>query len=77
MTLEPSAVCEARCNQRRGRTILMTREIHGKRLKAGESFSAAHIVGYLGTIGEMHAVNNGYKGHTALSVDGSEWRLVE
>jgi len=25
----------------------------------------------------MHAVYNRYKGHTALSVDGSGWRLVK
>ena len=29
------------------------------------------------TIDEMHAVYNRYKGHTALSVDPSGWRLVK
>ena len=29
------------------------------------------------TIDAMHAVYNRYKGHTALSVDASGWRLVE
>ena len=38
--------------------------------------AAAHIVGYFDTIDQMHAVYNRYKGHTALSVDQSGWRLV-
>ncbi len=46
-------------------------------MKAGESFSAAHIVGYFDTIEEMHQVNDRYKGHTALTADKSGWRLVK
>jgi len=41
------------------------------------SSRAAFVVGYFDTIDEMHAVYNLYKGHTALSVDGSGWRLVK
>jgi hypothetical protein len=41
------------------------------------SSRAAHIVGYFDTIDATHAVYDRYKGHTALSVDGSGWRLVE
>jgi hypothetical protein len=44
-------------------------------VKAGESFSAAHIVGYFDNIDDMHQVYNRYKGHTALSTDRSGWRL--
>ena len=44
----------------------MIEEIHGKPVKAGESFSAAHIVGYFDTIEDMHKVYDRYKGHTAL-----------
>jgi len=77
LTLEPSVVYEAWCSQRPGDIIVMIEEIHGKPVKAGQSFSAAHIVGYFDTIDEMHAVYDRYKGHTALSVDGSGWRLVE
>jgi len=77
MTLEPSVVYEAWCSQRPGSIIVMIEEIYGKPIKAGESFSAAHIVGYFDTIDEMHAVYNRYKGHTALSVDELGWRLVE
>jgi len=77
MTLEPSVVYEAWCSQRPGGIIVMIEEIHGRPTKAGESFSATHIVGYFDTIDEIHALNNRYKGHTALSVDGSGWHLVE
>ena len=77
MTLEPSVVYEAWCSQRPGGIIVMIEEIHGQPVKAGESFSAAHIVGYFDTIDDMHAVYDRYKGHTALSVDASGWRLVE
>jgi hypothetical protein len=76
MTLEPAVVYEAWCSQRPGNIIVMIEEIHGKPIKAGQSFSAAHVVGYFDTIAAMHAVYNRYKGHTALSVDGSGWRLV-
>ena len=77
LTLEPSVVYEAWCSQRPGDIIVMIEEIHGKPVKAGQSFSAAHVVGYFDTIDAMHAVYNRYKGHTALSVDASKWRLVK
>ena len=76
MTLEPSVVYEAWCSQRPGNIIVMIEEIHGKPVKAGESFSAAHIVGYFDTMDEMHAVYEKHKGHTALVADASGWRLV-
>jgi hypothetical protein len=77
LTLEPSVVYEAWCSQRPGGIIVMIEEIHGKPIHAGQSFSAAHIVGYFDTIEAMHKVYDRYKGHTALSVDPSGWRLVK
>jgi hypothetical protein len=77
LTLEPSIVYEAWCSQRPGGIIVIIEEVYGKPIHAGQSFSAAHIVGYFNTIDAIHAVNNRDKGHTALSVDGSGWRLVE
>jgi len=76
MTLEPSVVYEAWCSQRPGNIIVMIEEIHGRPVKAGDSFSAAHIVGYFDTIDEMHAVYEQHKGHTALIADASGWRLA-
>ena len=77
MTLEPSVVYEAWCSQRPGNIIVMIEEIHGKPVKAGESFSAAHIVGYFDTIDDMHAVYKRYKDHTGLVADASGWRLTK
>jgi len=49
----------------------------GLAAKAGQSFRDAFIAGYFDTIDEMHAVYGQYMGHTALSVDASEWRLAK
>jgi hypothetical protein len=75
LTLDPSVVYEAWCSQRPGNIIVMIQEIHGKPTKAGDSFSAAHIVGYFDSIEEMHEVYQQHKGHTALEADESGWRL--
>src|SRR5262245_12149702 len=77
LTLEPSVVYEAWCSQRPGGIIVMIEEVHGKKVKAGESFSAAHVVGYFDTIEEMHKVYDKHKGHTALTADPSGWRLLK
>jgi hypothetical protein len=76
LTLEPSVVYEAWCSQRPGGIIVMIQEIHGKPVKAGQSFSAAYIVGWFDTIEELYKVYDSYKGHTALSADKSGWRLI-
>ncbi len=76
MTLEPSVVYEAWCSQRPGGIIVMIEEIHGEPVKAGDSFSAAHIVGWFDTIEEMHRISDQHKGHTALTADASGWQLV-
>jgi hypothetical protein len=77
MTLEASVVYEAWCSQRPGGIIVMIEEIHGKAVTAGESFSAAHIVGYFNTIDEMQTVYDRCKGHTTLTAAASGWRLAE
>jgi hypothetical protein len=75
LTLDPSVVYEAWCSQRPGNIIVMIEEIHGKPIKAGESFSAAHIVGYFDSIEAMRATYDRHKGHVSLTVDPSGWRL--
>ncbi len=76
LTLEPSVVYEAWCSQRPGDIIVMIEEVGGRPIRAGESFSAAHVVGWFDTIEEMNAVYDRYRGHTALEVDAGGWRLV-
>ncbi|MBM3212007.1 hypothetical protein FJZ33_07300, partial [Candidatus Poribacteria bacterium] len=75
MTLKPSVIYEAWCSQRPGNIIVMILEIHGRPVKAGESFSAVHIVGYFENIEEMHKVYNQYKGYSMLIGDVSKWEL--
>jgi hypothetical protein len=77
LTLDPSVVYEAWCSQRPGDIIVMILEIHGRPVKAGDTFSAAHIVGYFDSIEEMHALYDRYRGHTALEADETGWRLVK
>jgi hypothetical protein len=77
LTLEPSVVYEAWCSQRPGGIIVMIEEIHGKPVKAGESFSAAHIVGYFDDIKQMHELYDQYKGNTALIAEESGWKLAK
>lgn len=77
LTLEPTVVYEAWCSQRPGNIIVMIEEIHGKPTKAGDTFSAAHIVGYFDSIEEMHQVYDKHKGHTGLAVDETSWHLVK
>ncbi len=78
MTLEPSVVYEAWASQRLGNNIIvMIEEIHGRPVKAGESFSAAHLVGYFDSIEAMHAAYAKYKGHTKLEADAKGWKLLK
>lgn len=77
LTLEPSVVYEAWCSQRPGGIIVMIEEIHGKPTKAGESFSAAHIVGYFDSIEDMHTVYDQNKGNIALEANPNGWKLLK
>jgi hypothetical protein len=74
MTLDPSIVHEAWCHQRG--YVCMIEEFGGRPVKAGESFSAAFIVGYFDSIDEMHKVYDQYKGFTGLAVSEKSWALT-
>ena len=73
MTLDPAIVHEAWCHQRD--YICFIEEFGGHRVKAGESFSAAFVVGYFDSVEEMNRVYDQYKGHTALEVTSQGWKL--
>jgi hypothetical protein len=75
MTLDPSVVSEAWCHQRG--YVCLIEEFGGKPVKAGESFSAAFIVGFFDSIDEMHQVYDQHKGHTGLEVTKDGWKLVK
>jgi hypothetical protein len=74
MTLDPSVVSEAWCHQRG--YVCMIEEFGGRPVRAGQSFSAAFLVGYFDSIAEMHRVYDQYRGHTGLEVEGDRWRLT-
>lgn len=77
LTLDPSVVYEAWCSMRTGGIIVMIEEIHGRPVKAGESFSAAHIVGFFDSIEEMHEVCAAHQGHKGLVADEKGWKLTK
>src|SRR6185312_3410006 len=60
MTLQPEVVSEAWCHQRG--YVCMIEEIGGRPIKAGETFSAAFVVGYFDSIDEMKAVYDRFAG---------------
>ncbi len=73
MTLDPAVVSEAWCHQRG--YVCMIEEFGGRPIQPGQFFSAAFIVGYFDSIEEMHQVYDAHKGHTALEVSATGWRL--
>ena len=75
MTLDPSVVSEAWCHQRG--YVCLIEEFGERPIKAGESFSAAFIVGFFDSPDEMHSVYDKYKGHTGLSATADGWKLVK
>ena len=75
MTLDASVVHEAWCHQRG--YVCMIQEFGGRPVKAGESFSAAFIIGFFDSIEEMHAVYDAHQGHTGLEADEGSWQLTK
>lgn len=75
MTLDPAVVSEAWCHQRG--YICMIEEFGGRPVKAGQSFSAAFVVGYFDSIEDMHQVYDQYAGTVDLAVDETGWRVVK
>jgi hypothetical protein len=73
MTLDPAAVSEAWCHQRG--YVCFIQELHGRPVKAGESFGAAYVVGYFDDVAEMERVYDRHGGASALVVEGGTFRL--
>ncbi len=73
MTLDPSVVLEAWCHQRG--YVCMIEEFGGRPIKAGESFSAAFLVGFFDSIEEMERVYDRYAGNNLLEADEHGWKL--
>jgi hypothetical protein len=73
MTLDPAEVSEGWCHQRG--YVCFIEEIFCSRVKAGQSFGAAYVVGWFDGIPEMQKVYDRYKGKRALIVEGGKYRL--
>ncbi|MGH7139984.1 MAG: hypothetical protein ACREHD_29950, partial [Pirellulales bacterium] len=75
MTLNPSDVSEAWCHERG--YVCMIEEFGGRPIEAGESFSAAFVVGFFDSIEEMERVYDQYAGHSGLQVSAEGWKLTK
>ena len=71
MTLDPAAVSEAWCHQRG--YVCFIQELHGRNVKAGESFGAAYVVGWFDDVKEMETVYDALKGKSKIV--GGEGRV--
>jgi hypothetical protein len=67
MTLDPAATSEAWCHQRG--YICFIQELHKRKVKAGESFGAAYVVGWFDDVAEMHRVYDKYKGAKTVRIE--------
>jgi hypothetical protein len=73
MTLDPAEVSEAWCHQRG--YVCFIEELHGKKVKAGESFGAAYVVGWFDDIPQMQEVYDKYKETHQIVIADGKFRL--
>jgi hypothetical protein len=77
MTLKPQVVTEAWCHERG--YVCMIEEFGppaGKPIKAGDSFSAAYVVGYFDSIQDMEKTYDQYAGAIEVEASEKEWKLL-
>jgi hypothetical protein len=73
MTLDPAIVSEAWCHQRD--YVCLIEEFGGRPVQPGQSFSAAFVVGFFDSIGEMERVYDQCRGAKEVTADAAGWRL--
>lgn len=73
MTLDPAAVLEAWCHQRS--YVCFIQELHGKKVKAGETFGAAYIVGWFDDIPAMEQTYDRHKGSQRIVLSDKGFHL--
>jgi hypothetical protein len=73
MTLDPAEVSEAWCHQRG--YVSFIEELHHKKVKAGETFGAAYIVGWFDDLDEMRKVYDRYKGKRTIDIEKGKFVL--
>jgi hypothetical protein len=67
MTLDPSATSEAWCHQRG--YICFIEELHKRKVKAGESFGAAYVVGWFDDVAGMEKAYDQFKGAKGVGIE--------
>jgi hypothetical protein len=73
MTLEPGSVSEGWCHQRS--YVCLIQENHRRRVKAGETFGAAYLVGWFDSVDEMNAAYDRFKGARSISLAAGKAEL--
>ena len=73
MTLDPAEVSEAWCHQRG--YVCMIQELHRKKVKAGNSFGAAYVVGYFDSIEDMEKLYDKHRGKGRISIAKGKFML--
>jgi hypothetical protein len=73
MTLDPAEAAEAWCHQRG--YVSFIEELHRKKVKAGETFGAAYVVGWFDDVDEMNQVYDKYKGKRMIVVKNGAFHL--
>jgi hypothetical protein len=67
MTLDPAEVSEAWCHQRG--YVCFIEELHKRKVKSGESFGAAYVVGWFDDVAEMEKVYDKFKGAKTVGIE--------
>jgi hypothetical protein len=73
LTLDPAAVSEAWCHQRG--YVCFIEELHGRKVKAGESFGAAYAIGWFDDIASMEKLCDRYKGKKSIRIEDGRFVL--
>ena len=73
MTLDPAEVSEAWCHERG--YVCMIEELHQKKVRAGESFGAAYVVGYFDDIPDMEKVYDRNRGKSRIVISNGKFQL--
>jgi hypothetical protein len=66
MTLNPASVYEAWCHQRG--YVCFIQEIGGKRVRRGEAFGAAYVIGFFDSVKDMEKVYDEYRGWDGIEI---------
>jgi hypothetical protein len=73
MTLDPAACSEAWCHQRG--YVCMIQELHQRRVKAGEKFGAAYVIGWFDSTNEMEAIYDRFRGKRRIVLEPEAYHL--